>query len=145
MESHRVKKMAQLLLAGIGRPDASLSVLLVDDQRMKQIHERWMGDARPVDVLSFPMEEPAEQFTVYSLQFTKNRAPHTVNRTPPKVLGDIVISVETLARRSGERLFLDLRRCLIHGLLHLVGFDHTRQRDSERMEREARSLERLIE
>lgn len=106
------------MLEAIGRPEATLSVLLTDDREMAQLHERWMGEAGPTDVLSFPMGDP--------------------------LLGDIAISVETAARRRPRDVEGEVTRALIHGLLHLIGHDHARKPDKDRMDREARRLWRSL-
>lgn len=120
LEGRRIRRVARRLLQAVGRPEAELSILLVDDRAIRTLHHRWMGEDTATDVLSFPQGGPAAD-----------------------LLGDIVISVETAARRSPGRIFEETLRCLIHGLLHLVGYDHVRLSDRRRMERESRRLQRI--
>ena len=88
-------------------PLAELSVLLVDERTMTELHERWMGEPGPTDVLAFPMDEL--------------RPPHLGgNRDDPGpepgLLGDVVLCPQVF----GD----DWRWPLVHGLLHLLGHDH---------------------
>jgi rRNA maturation RNase YbeY len=118
LDLRQFKKESQALLAAIGRPKATLSILLTDDRRMAELHKRWMGEPDPTDVLSFPMGGP--------------------------LLGDIAISVETAARRCPRDVHREVTRCLVHGLLHLVGHDHLRKGDRVRMNRQERRLLRNV-
>ncbi len=103
--------------AGRGEP-LELSVVLTDDAGIQPLNQRWRGIDEPTDVLSFPMEEGP-------------------------VLGDVVISTETAARRvqagpwslNDELLFL-----LIHGVLHLLGHDHHEPEARARMEAAEQAL-----
>lgn len=128
LNTRRLKHRAQLLLGALARGGEVLSILLTDDREMERLHERWMGDPTPTDVLSFSSED--------------RRAPSRsmLDRSPPRVLGDIAISVETAARKSPAGVEAETERYLIHGLLHLAGYDHARKADRERMDRKARWL-----
>ncbi len=119
LDTRRLRKVAHALLKALGKEEASLSILLTDDRKMAQLHERWMGESGPTDVLSFPQGE---------------------NRQ----LGDIAISVETAARRAPEDVATEINRYLVHGLLHLMGQDHLRKRDRRRMNQEAKRLHRYL-
>ena len=119
LDLRRIKRVVQALLAAVGRPEAEVSVLFVDDRRMRRLHKVWMGEDTPTDVLSFPMDQ--------------------------RILGDIVISVETAARRAPAKVTREIFRYLIHGLLHLIGHDHLRRADRDRMSRESRRLLRTVE
>ena len=81
------------------------SICLVSDQRMRQLNRRFAGKDKVTDVLSFPDEgEPWEEDEQY--------------------VGDIVISVETAERQRRSTLENELRVLALHGLLHLIGYDH---------------------
>lgn len=107
--------------------DCELSVSIVGDRAMRRLNREYRGADRPTNVLSFSMGEG---------DFAG------VN---PNLLGDVVISVDTALREAeeegitlGERIaFL-----LLHGILHVMGYDHERSGDAEarRMEREQRKL-----
>ena len=95
-----------------------LSILLVDDATIRPMNERWRAVDSPTDVLSFPMEEGP-------------------------LLGDVVISIETARRRlrPGDwRLEDEVLFLLIHGVLHLVGHDHTDDAERRIMERAEQEL-----
>ncbi|MBI3322739.1 MAG: rRNA maturation RNase YbeY [Candidatus Omnitrophica bacterium] len=115
LDLKRIRERAEFLLERVGRGEQVLSVLLTDDREMARIHERWTGEAGPTDVLSFPMEEQG-------------------------ILGDIVISAETAARRSRGKSEREVLRCLVHGVLHLTGHDHRTKAQKARMDRVARRL-----
>jgi probable rRNA maturation factor len=99
-------------------PLAELSVLLVDEQAMTDLHERWMGEPGPTDVLAFPMDEL--------------RPPHLDgNRADPGpepgLLGDVVLCPQVAAgqaEKAGHSTQDELELLCVHGILHLLGYDH---------------------
>lgn len=107
--------IATLKAEGFNADDAEVSVLFTDDAFIRELNQQWRGIDEPTDVLSFPMMDPDSD----------------VDRTKvpgiPDVLGDIVISLET-ARRQAEIANKTLRQeielLLVHGMLHLLGYDH---------------------
>ena len=103
---------ATRLLEALGLSASELSVVLADDLFVAALNAEWRQVHGATDVLSFPQEEPV--------------APGRF-ATPPAVLGDVVISGETAARQAaelGHPLATEVRILLVHGLLHLVGYDH---------------------
>jgi len=107
-------ELAQFALAALHiHPDAELSIVLVDEDTMSSYHERFMDEPGPTDVLSFPMDE---------------LRPGQPGAEPPSgVLGDIVLCpqvTEKQAVRMGRTGRQEAEYLLIHGLLHLLGFDH---------------------
>jgi len=113
--------IAQALVAAGGRADAGIAVLLTDDAAMQRLNATWRGLDRPTNVLSFPAAA----------------APGSHH------LGDIAIAFETTAREAsgeGKPLAHHLSHLAVHGLLHLVGYDHESDAEAETMER----LERCI-
>ena len=106
-------------------PLAELSILLVDEQAMTDLHERWMGEPGPTDVLSFPMDEL--------------RPPHmdggrTEHGPDPSLLGDVVLCpavARTQAAAAGHSQDEELDLLCTHGILHLLGYDHA-EPDEER-------------
>lgn len=101
----------KLAIAGFEDFDLSdvveLSVLLCDDAHIRQLNKQWREKDTPTDVLSFPQDQPAG--------------------FPLLLLGDLVISVETATRQAEERghsLLDELRILLVHGLLHVLDYDH---------------------
>jgi len=99
-------------------PLAELSILLVDEQAMTDLHERWMGEPGPTDVLSFPMDEL--------------RPPHmdggrTEHGPDPSLLGDVVLCPSVAAaqaEKAGHSTQDELELLCVHGILHLLGYDH---------------------
>ena len=115
LDLRRIREQAEFLLERVDRGGQVLSVLLTDDRQMAALHERWTGEEGSTDVLSFPMEEQG-------------------------ILGDIVISAETAARRSRGQTHREVLRYLVHGVLHLTGHDHRTKAQKTRMDRLARRL-----
>ncbi len=99
-------------------PLAELSVLLVDERTMTELHERWMGEPGPTDVLAFPMDEL--------------RPPHLGgNRDDqgpePGLIGDVVLCPQVAAEqaeKAGHSTQDELELLCVHGILHLLGYDH---------------------
>jgi probable rRNA maturation factor len=101
-------------------PLAELSVLLVDTATMTGLHEHWMGQPGPTDVLAFPMDElrPPPPGTDRSA---------TEPGPVPGLLGDVVLCpevAEAQAKRAGQPAADELEMLCTHGILHLLGYDH---------------------
>lgn len=112
--------MAQTILNASGCPDAQLSILIVDDPAIQVINRDYLHKDRPTNVISFAQREglPGGE---------------------AQLLGDVVISAETAARDAAEAglpFESELYFLLLHGILHLLGYDHERgsTADAERME-----------
>jgi probable rRNA maturation factor len=120
--------MARYLLGELRiHPLAELSVLLVDEKVMTDLHERWMGEPGPTDVLAFPMDELRPPgFPHYG----GSRAGGSGADAPdpsPALLGDVVLCPKVAAEQAREaRLSMaeELELLCTHGLLHLLGYDH---------------------
>lgn len=125
----RLARSGRRLLRALRRDRAELSVLLCSDPVMRALNRDWRGIDRPTDVLAFAQREG-------------------VGGAPDGLLGDVVISVDT-ARRQAEALGVPLsreaERLLIHGVLHLLGYDHERSpAEARRMQRRERALARTL-
>lgn len=110
-------------------PLAELSVLLVDVDSMAQLHERWMGEPGPTDVLAFPMDSLARQAS-----FAADAAQD--GPAPPALLGDVVLCpqvAERQAREHGHPAEVELALLTTHGVLHLLGFDHGEPEEEREM------------
>jgi len=108
-----IRASLRKLLSLTGQKNAEVSVLLVGDKAMRSLNRRYRGKDRTTDVLSFPLREG---------RFI---------RIQPHVLGDIVLSLPAAARQAktaGETYHKEIRRLLVHGYLHLLGYDHEKSR-----------------
>ncbi len=104
---------------GVHRRNAELSVLLCDDKTIARLNGRWRGQEKPTNVLSFPA-------------LVQGAA-----RDEKIPLGDIAIAYETVAREaeeSGKTVSNHLSHLVVHGFLHLLGYDHHMDDEAERME-----------
>jgi len=110
------------------RPGAELCVHLADDAHVRGLNARWRGLDKPTNVLSFPAADAAH-----------------IGET--RLIGDIVLAFETVAREAeaeGKPLADHYRHLVVHGFLHLIGFDHQTDEEAQRMEAlETRILARL--
>jgi len=96
--------MAETALKGLGFDDRELSVLLTGNAEVRELNREYRGKDKPTDVLSFPMGDAY-------------------------LLGDIVISTEKAASQAiefGVSFDEEMARLLVHGLLHLAGYDHVK-------------------
>ena len=103
-------------------PQAELSILLVDEDTMSAYHEKYLGEDGPTDVLSFPMDEM--------------RPPGDGEEPPEGLLGDIVLCPVVTARQAAEHGRTpdeESEYLLVHGLLHLLGFDHADEQEKADM------------
>jgi probable rRNA maturation factor len=130
----------EALLAGLARhvldgmrvhPLAELSVLLVDEPAMSELHVRWMGEDGPTDVLAFPMDE---------LRLPQPGAHNDRSASDPDageaLLGDVVICPQVAAAQAAEAQHdvqdeIDL--LCTHGILHLLGYDHAEPEEHAKM------------
>jgi len=112
-------------------PEGELSILFVDDQRIQQLNRDYRRKDRPTNVLSFSMREG--EFAQVS----------------PELLGDVVISVDTTAieaEKAGISLGAHMTWLLIHGILHLFGFDHEQsEQAADEMETRTKQLMRKVQ
>ncbi|MBB5906858.1 rRNA maturation RNase YbeY [Actinoalloteichus hymeniacidonis] len=103
---------------------AELSVLLVELEAMADLHERWMDLPGPTDVMAFPMDE-----------LDSARRPDTA-ASGPALLGDIVLCPEFAreqAKKAGHSLLDELHLLTVHGVLHLLGYDHAEPAEEREM------------
>lgn len=115
---------------GWGRRAVAVDVTLSTDARVQELNRDWRGKDRPTNVLSFPLESPSTP----------------IPRGRPRQLGDIILACETLMREAAEQgkspahHFFHL---VVHGTLHLLGYDHETEEEAEQMEvRETTLLKR---
>ena len=109
--------LARATLLGEGIAGAELSISLVTEEEIAGLHERYLHEAGPTDVLSFPLDDEADEDGL-------------------RQLGDVVIAPAIAARNNPDDPAAELRLLLVHGILHLLGHDH--MDDGERAEMWAR-------
>jgi probable rRNA maturation factor len=115
----------QRVLDRMGVPDAELSVVVCTDTFIQPLNLEYRGLDKPTDVLSFSQREGEE-----------------ADPDDP-MLGDVIISLDTAIRQAAERghsLALEVRVLLVHGIFHLLGYDHEVDAEAEEME----ALEREV-
>lgn len=121
--------------------DDELSVAVCADARMRSLNRKYRGEDRATDVLAFPADDIAP-FLVSRGPLGICLAPH-----PPLVMGDVVIDyrqVERQARANGNEVAHELAAMLVHGVTHLLGFDHgTAQAEADMIALERRMHELL--
>jgi probable rRNA maturation factor len=116
----KLKKIGRAVLDLVNESKAELSLALIGDREMRKLNGIYRHKDYPTDVLSFPAESnlPVE----------------------PRLLGDVIISVEKAASQAKERgrtLDQEMATLLVHGIVHLLGYDH------ERSPKDARVMKRL--
>ena len=114
-------KRTEEMLQAMGSDDSSVTVAFVSDSKIRELNRQFRGIDKPTDVLSFPAGDEGQ-------------------------LGDIAISLETAARQSKENgltLNGEIAQLLLHGLLHLSGYDH--ETDNGEMNREELRLREKLE
>ena len=121
-----LEKVAQRILNDSGCPDAELSIVIVDDEQIQQINRDYLQRDKPTNVISFAMQEGED------------------SGLHPGLLGDVIISADTAARDALEAELTfesELYFLLLHGILHLLGYDHERGTEEEAQRMEAREEE----
>jgi probable rRNA maturation factor len=112
-------------------PLAELSVLLVDVAAMTDLHERWLGEATPTDVLAFPMDE------LRPPSHGSGQPEHGSEDGPDQtLLGDVVLCPQVAleqARKAEHDAADELNLLCTHGILHLLGYDHAEPEDQATM------------
>jgi len=128
-----LERVARAALASEGWTDAEVSIVLTDDEEIHALNRDYRGVDRPTDVLSFPLlegEDGAVRLDAYP-------------EGEPVALGDIVISLERAREQAdeyGHSLSRELAFLTVHGILHLLGYDH----DTHERERVMRAKEEAI-
>ena len=106
--------LARATLLGEGIADAELSISFVTEDEIAGLHERYLHEAGPTDVLSFPLDDEAGEDGL-------------------RQLGDVVIAPAVASRNNPDDPAAELRLLLVHGILHLLGHDHLEQADRATM------------
>jgi probable rRNA maturation factor len=132
-----LRGLAEVILRDEGYPvDCEVTILLVSGEEMAGYNERFLEREGPTDVLAFPLED-----------LLPGVVPDLDPHGPPLILGDILIApsyVRDQASSMGVGYEDEMALMVTHGILHLLGYDHEDDRDTERMEQRERDLLGLI-
>jgi probable rRNA maturation factor len=119
---------------------SELSIVFTSDAEMRKLNKKWRGKDSPTNVLSFPQIAPIRS----PASGPSSRAPRApkpgksaVPEESARLLGDVILSAETVAREAAlasKPLVDHMAHLIIHGYLHLLGFDHETEADAEKME-----------
>ena len=124
VHARTIRRVTQSILVQAGSPTAQMSLSLVGKTRMRSLNRTYRGRDYPTDVLAFPMQQIGNQTDVF--------------------LGDVVICLPVAigqASRFDNTPNQELLRLLIHGTLHLLGYDHEQsKREATRMQRKERAI-----
>ena len=129
---HMIRRIMKGILAELELQNPEISILLLDDPQIRELNREYRKKDKSTDVLSFPMLDD------------------TTENVQPQLLGDIVISVETAEKQAEKRkcsLYNELSTLLIHGTLHLLGYDHElSKKDAQEMQKkESAIFEKITE
>ena len=126
----KIQKTAQAVLNALDSPDAELSLLITDDNEIARFNKEYLKRTGPTNVIAFPMTEGE------------------FSQITPGLLGDVVISADTAFREAQNmNIGLEARftHLLIHGILHLMGYDHeASDQQAEEMDRKAEELSQIL-
>ncbi|HLR11141.1 MAG TPA: rRNA maturation RNase YbeY [Sporosarcina sp.] len=121
-----VEELLQFALQEEGiEEETEISLTFMDDVSIQEVNRSYRGKDTPTDVISFALEELGE-----------GEMPIITDITMPKVLGDILISVDTAKRQAeeyGHPLKREIGFLALHGLLHLLGYDHMTEEEEKEM------------
>ncbi len=124
IDRRTIRRTVQQILLDHGVTEALVSVAVLDDAAIAELHARYLGDPEPTDVLSFPLEQAAGRLE-----------------------GEVVVSAQTavaVARRYKTKPETELLRYVVHGTLHLVGYDDGTRTERARMRAGERRYLRLV-
>jgi probable rRNA maturation factor len=119
LDTSALADLARATLEAEGLVDVELSLAFVDDDEIAELHERYMDEPGPTDVLTFPLD-----------------GEHDVDENGVRMLGDVVIAPRVAARNNPDDPASELRLLVVHGALHALGYDH--EEDEDRVEMWAR-------
>ena len=127
-----LKKAAEKILNALGYPDSEVSLSIVGDRTIRRLNRDYLGRDKTTNVISFSLQEGE------------------FGGVNPHALGDVVVSADTAAREAEEGGITFQERLtflILHGLLHLTGYDHERSGEEEarRMEEKERELFVMLE
>ena len=131
IDKRKIRSTTIKLLKYLDCADKEISLSFVNDETIQQLNNQYLHKDKPTNVLSFSLQEGE------------------FNNINPQILGDIVISLDTAqadASKSGLSLEQEIDFLIIHGLLHLLGYNHekTTKEETKKMQRKEKDLFRLL-
>jgi probable rRNA maturation factor len=122
--------------------EAEMSVIFVDEQAMADLHDRFLGGSGATDVLAFPMDDDLAPGGRQPDQGGRGPGSPVEASDPPTVIGDVVVCPQVASRQKGERRSIDdeVALLVVHGVLHLLNYDHAEDQESEAMRKREREL-----
>ena len=121
LSAARLRTTAQVALDALGRGDRELHVSVVDDDEIRRLNARYLRRRQTTDVLAFDLDAPG----------------------PRSLLGEVIVSADTAtrqARRNRVPVSLELDLLVVHGVLHLAGWDDHEPGEARRMHERARAI-----
>lgn len=121
IDARRVARLVDTTLGAVGRADANLTVAFVRDRVIRDLNRKFRGNDRVTDVLSFPAEDELGDASDVSF----------IGSGVSGFLGDIVVSTDTAVKQAddaGHSFEREVNELVIHGVLHLCGYDHETDR-----------------
>ena len=125
IDTRPIQLVAESILRVLNLTDVELSLVLCDDAFIHRLNKDYRGKDKATDVLSFAQREGDAAFA------------------DDPILGDVIISIDTAQRQSlgrGHDLFHEIKILLVHGILHLLGYDHEQDDEAEIMEAKERQV-----
>lgn len=141
VDEEKVHHLAETLLESLGLNNQELSLLIVDDEKIRELNKTYRNKNTSTDVLSFPQNEFEEPLCLDDKETSKQEL-------LPGLLGDIIISLETTQNNSvslGHSIAREFCFLLIHGLLHLCGHDHIESEEEKIMLEQQKLLLKQVE
>ena len=127
----KIQQMVEVILGALDPSDGEISILLADDSLIAKLNQQYRNRQGPTNVIAFAMREGA------------------FSDLTPHLLGDVVISMDTTAaeaQKAGISMNQRFKELLIHGILHLFGYDHEKSaEDAQRMDDKSRELMERLE
>jgi probable rRNA maturation factor len=130
MEIRRMRILVRKIFAVLGFETQEISITFASDKFVRKLNKQFRGIDQPTDVLAFAMGEGKWA------------------EIQPQIMGDVVISVDTASRQAremGHDLNQELSILLVHGILHLSGYDHMQKEDAQKMKAMEKAILKAIE
>ena len=124
-------------------PDVHVALVFVDEEAMAQLNERFLGQPGPTDVLAFPIDDDVPESGRAPDRGGKGPGSAGEPTEPPVLLGDVYVCPAVAVRQATERsidLDAELALLVVHGLLHLLDYDHSEPDETEAMQAREREL-----